>query len=47
MVGVIFRRIGLQSIHSDETGEVISIDIVGGNFDPFEGADAIICGALA
>jgi hypothetical protein len=45
--GVIFRRIGLQIIHLDENGEVISIDIVGGNFDPFEGADAIICGALA
>ena len=41
--GVIFRRIGLQIIHLDETGEVTSIDIV----DPFEGADAIICGALA
>jgi hypothetical protein len=36
-----------QIIHLDENGEVISIDIVGGNFDPFEGADAIICGALA
>jgi hypothetical protein len=45
--GVIFRRIGLQIIHLDENAEVISIDIVGGNFDPFEGADAIICGALA
>jgi hypothetical protein len=44
---VIFRRIGLQIIHLDENGEVISIDVVGGNFDPFEGAAAIICGAPA
>jgi hypothetical protein len=28
--GIIFRRIGLQIIHLDEDGEVISIDIVGG-----------------
>jgi hypothetical protein len=45
--GVIFRRIGLQIIHLDENGEVISIDIVGGNFDPLEEAPAAICGALA
>lgn len=43
--GIIFRRIGLQIIHLDEDGEVISIDIVGGNFDPFEAFE--VCGALA
>jgi len=43
--GVIFRRIGLQIIHLDENGEVISIEIVGGNFDPFEGFD--VCPSLA
>jgi hypothetical protein len=45
--GVIFRRIGLQIIHLDENGEPISIDIIGGNFDPFEEFQPTICGALA
>jgi hypothetical protein len=45
--GVLFRRIGLQIIHLDENGEVTSIDIVGGSFDPFEEFDAALCGALA
>jgi hypothetical protein len=45
--GILFRRIGLQIIHLDENGEVTSIDIVGGNFDPFEQFDAALCGALA
>jgi hypothetical protein len=45
--GVIFRRIGLQIIHFDENGEVISIEIVGGNFDPFDEAAEIVCRALA
>jgi hypothetical protein len=45
--GIIFRRIGLQIIHLDENGELISIDIVGGNFDPLEEFEAIVCGALA
>jgi hypothetical protein len=45
--GILFRRIGLQIIHLDENGDVTSIDIVGGNFDPFEEFDAALCGALA
>lgn len=45
--GILFRRIGLQIIHLDENGEVTSIDIVGGNFDPVEEFDAALCGALA
>lgn len=44
--GVIFRRIGLQILHLDETGEVTSVDIVGGNFDPFEEFADAICPAL-
>jgi hypothetical protein len=45
--GILFRRIGLQVIHLDDNGEVVSLDIVGGNFDPFEEFDAALCGALA
>jgi hypothetical protein len=45
--GVIFRRIGLQIIHLDENGEVTSIDIVGGNFDPFEEFERVFCRALS
>jgi hypothetical protein len=45
--GIIFRRIGLQIIHLDENGEFVSIDIVGGNFDPFEEFETALCGALA
>jgi hypothetical protein len=45
--GVIFRRIGLQIIHLDDEGEAISIDIVGGNFDPFEEFADALCPALS
>jgi hypothetical protein len=45
--GVVFRRIGLQIIHLDENGEVVSMEIVGGNFDPFEEFERALCGALA
>jgi hypothetical protein len=45
--GVIFRRIGLQIIHLDQNGEVTSIEIVGGNFDPFEEFSEVVCAALA
>jgi hypothetical protein len=45
--GILFRRIGLQVIHLDENGEVVSLDIVGGNFDPIEEFDAALCDALA
>jgi hypothetical protein len=45
--GVIFRRIGLQIIHLDANGEVTSIDIVGGNFDPLDEFAAVVCPAVA
>jgi hypothetical protein len=45
--GVIFRRIGLQILRFDENGELILIEIVGGNFDPLDEAAAIVCRALA
>jgi hypothetical protein len=45
--GVIFRRIGLQIIHLDENGEFVSLDLVGGNFDPLEEFPSAVCGALA
>lgn len=44
--GIIFRRIGLQIIHLDANGEVISIDIVGGRFDPLDDAATVVCDAL-
>jgi hypothetical protein len=44
--GVIFRRIGLQILHFDASGELISIEIVGANFDPFDEFAEIVCGAL-
>jgi hypothetical protein len=44
--GVIFRRIGLQIIHLDANGEVTSIDIVGGNFDPLDEFAAVVCPAV-
>jgi hypothetical protein len=43
--GVIFRRIGLQILHFDASGELISIEIVGGNFDPLDEFAGIVCGA--
>lgn len=45
--GIIFRRIGLQIIHLDPNGEVISIDIVGGRFDPLDDAATVVCDALS
>jgi hypothetical protein len=36
----------LQIIRLDANGEVISIDIVGGRFDPLDDAATVVCGAL-
>ena len=42
----IFRRIGLQLIHVDAAGNE-TIEIVGGNFQPDEDFQALVCGYLA
>jgi hypothetical protein len=44
--GIVFRRIGLQIINIDASGEVTSIDVIGGNFDPFEEFADALCPAL-
>jgi len=43
---MVFRRIGLQIIHVDPEGNE-EIEIVGGIFDPFEGFQDALCGALS
>jgi hypothetical protein len=44
--GMIFRRIGLQIIHIDSAGNE-TVEIKGGNFDPEEEFQGLVCGYLA
>ena len=44
--GVIFRRIGLQIIHLDAKGNVVSVEIKGGNFDPDDAFAETVCAAI-